>query len=153
MLNELEKLSTEQQSQLLDAVPLITILVAGADGNMDEAELATAEKITKIRTYDSSIEVRPYFMRVGEIYTGRLNQLIAELPNDTAARTQAISERLAALNPLLQAMDIGTTNQLLGDFRSFARHVASASGGVLGFMTISGEEKEVVDLPMLLAAE
>ena len=153
MLNELDKLSAEEQAQLLDAIPLITLLVAGADGNIDEQELATAEKITKIRTYDSGMAVRPYFLKVGETYNDRLHQLLADLPKETAARTQAISERLASLNPILKSMDIATTNNMLRDFRSFARHVANASGGVLGFMTISGEEKEVVDLPMLMTEE
>ena len=34
-----------------DAIGWITVLIAGADGNIDKEETAWAEKLTKIRSY------------------------------------------------------------------------------------------------------
>ena len=149
MPRELNKLTEAEKQQLFDAIPLITILVAGADGHMDDHELEWAEKLTKIRSYDYSNQLNEYFAVVGEQFSTRLNDMVIKLPKETAERTQVVSEHLAALNPILHKMDHFDAVIYYKNFKSFARHVAEASGGILGFASVSKEEAEVIDLPML----
>jgi tellurite resistance protein len=44
-------LSENEKSELSDALALITVLIAGADGNFEKEELEWAEKVTHIRSY------------------------------------------------------------------------------------------------------
>ena len=51
MLHQLRDLPTDEMQELLDAIPVIALLIAGADGDIEGEELAQSEKITKIRGY------------------------------------------------------------------------------------------------------
>lgn len=149
MPKEFNKLTETEKQQLVDAIPLITILVAGADGKIDEDELEWAKKVTEIRSYDFSSKLTEYFKLVGEGFAARLEALTSSLPKETAERTQAISTQLAALNPILHKMDIHDAAIYYKNFRSFAEHVAKASGGILGFGRVDAAEAAVLKLPML----
>jgi len=43
--NTFEGLNAEESELIIDAVPLVTILIAGADGNIDPEETAWSKKI------------------------------------------------------------------------------------------------------------
>jgi len=133
---------------LLDAIPLITILIAGADGEMDHNELKWAEKMTNIRSYDNN-KLQEYFKMVGERFAPRIDELIQELPDDTEARQAILSNRLAALNPILHKIDDFDAAIYYKNFRTFAKHVAESSGGLLRFLSIGPKEAELIELPML----
>lgn len=149
MPREFSKLTEAEQQLMVDAIPLITILIAGADGKMDEDEVEWAKKITDIRSYDFSSKLKDYFKMVSPVFSTRLETLMSGLPKDTAERTQAVSTQLAGLNPILHKLDIYDATIYYKNFRSFAQHVAEASGGVLGFGRISSSEAKLIELPML----
>lgn len=142
-------LSSEEQQQLLDAIPLIAILVAGADGKIDQQELYKAEKVAEIRSYSHHHELRSFYEKAQEDLGEKLYTLIEELPNDVAERQELISGMLRKLNKTLRKLDTHAGHILYDSFLSFARHVAKASGGVIGIFSINAEEKKVIDLPML----
>ena len=57
---------------MVDAVPLVTILIAGADGRIDTQELEWSKKLTEIRSYahdDPNID--EYYTLVGEHFDAR----------------------------------------------------------------------------------
>ena len=149
MPREFKVLNEEEITLMLDAIPLITILVAGADGEMDDKELASAIKITEIRSYDFNSQLKDYFKLVGGNFEDRLRKFDTELPKDTDARLNKVAELLAGLNPVFEKMDEFDAAIYYKNFRSFAKHVAKASGGFMRFMTVGPKESEVVDLPML----
>ena len=140
--------STEYQ-QLKEAIPLITILIAGADGNIDAQEKAWAEKITNIRTYSVKEDFQEYYEEVGEDFQSRLDALIEELPKDSDQRNDFISQQLSLLNPVLQKLEAKDGHQLYVELVAFAEHVAKASGGFLKFWSVSAEEKKWIGLPMI----
>jgi len=145
----LQNLTAEEQQQLKDAIAYITVLVAGADGEIDAQELAASQKLTAIRSFSFHDELVPYYQEVKVGLEDQLHSLIAELPEDLVGRQQAISARLEQLNPILAKLSTHHAHVFYDGFVSFAKHVAKASGGVVGFMSIGPEEKQVVDLPML----
>lgn len=149
MPKEFKDLNDTEKDLMIDAIPLITILVAGADGNIDEKELASAEKMLKVRSYDFNSQLKDYFKRVGEQFEDRLKKHINDLPKDADKRNVAIAEILNGLNPILHKMDDFDAAIYYKNFRSFAKHVAEASGGIFVFMTIGPKEADVVELPML----
>ncbi len=149
MPKELESLSVEDQKVLLDAVPYITILVAGADGEIDIKEVEWSEKLTKIRSFSYEEELRPFYKKVGENYEDRLHQLMDALPNDKDERNQAISDELTKLNEVLPKLDHFYARHYYQSLLSFADHVAHSSGGVMGWLSVGFEEYKVIDLHMI----
>lgn len=144
-----DALTPEEYDLLKEAIPLITVLIAGADGNFDMKERSWAEKVTNIRSYSSPEHYQGYYQDVGETFQKTLERLIAELPDDVEKRQLEISRRLNPINEILDKLDPKVAARMYNEFLSFSRHVARASGGFLKFWTISKEEKRWVGLPML----
>ncbi len=149
MNNIFESLNPAEYDLLKEAVPLITILIAGADGNIDDDEISWAEKVTNIRSYSLPEEYREYYLAIGATFQERLDALMSELPEEVEPRQMEISRRLTPLNGALDKLEPKVAAALYDEWKSFARHVARASGGFLKFWSISAEEKRWIGLPML----
>ena len=147
--NIFEGLTSEESDLVVDAVPLVTILIAGADGEIDAEEKAWSKKLTDIRTYAHPDLLNDYYILVGKTFTDKMNHYINELPNTPAERNNMISEKLKGLNAIFPKMSPIMAKRFHTSLTSFAQHVAKASGGFLGFGSISKAEKEWMELPML----
>jgi hypothetical protein len=142
-------LSADELRLLKDGVAFITILIAGADGLIEDEELQRAEKIAKIRSYNLPPLLSDFYKAVGIDFHDRLVGLIAELPRDVKTRTEVLTERLKSLNPVMAKLDQREGAELYRSYVSFADHVAKASGGFLGFFSVGFDESHFVGLPML----
>jgi hypothetical protein len=149
MPKELEILTAEEKQILIDAVPYITILVAGADGDIDPKEIHSSGKIAKIRSFSYEEDLRPFYKKVGDTFEERFFFLLEELPGEVEERKQAISAQLSRLNKILPKLDHFYARLYYNSLKSFADHVAHASGGVMGWLSVGLEEYKVVDLPMI----
>ena len=149
MIAQFEALTQEEQKLMFDAIPLITLLIAYADGEMDDQERTWSEKITDIRGYSSHESLLEYYEKVGENYQEKLDQLLATLPGNNEERLNEISKKLAGLNAILPKLDPVFAWRYYHELLSFAKHVAKASGGFLGWASISKEEKELIGLTMI----
>ncbi len=149
MLTSYTELDASQQKTLKDSIAWITVLIAGADGKIEEKELAWAEKVTQIRTYAAPEDILPFFQDVGKDFSDVLKCVIEESPEDTSARNQELTEKLSQLNDIMPLFEKSYGYALYKSLTSFAQHVAKSAGGVLGFFSIGKEEAKLVDLPML----
>ena len=142
-------LTLVENDKLKKAISLITVLIAGADGKIETEELTWAKKIAGVREYGPPTKLHGFYQEVGVDYDEAVTALIETLPEDTKERTEAISKRLEELNPILAKLDNATAHAYYKSFTSFAEHVAKATGGFLGFFSVSAEEKSLINLPML----
>jgi len=149
MITQFSGLSQEEADLMMEAIPLVTVLIAGADGDIDREEKEWAAKLTKIRSYNNPEAWNDFYKAVGENYSEKLDNLIASLPSETEARNKAISEQLARINDLLPKIDQHAAYGFYKGLTSFAEHVAKASGGFLRIGAISREEKRWIELPMI----
>jgi len=149
MINQFHTLSQEEKDLMVDSTALITVLIAGADGDIDNEEKEWAAKLTKIRSYNTPEEWQEYYKLVGENYAAKLDALIASLPNDTDARNTVISERLTKMNDILPKLGPVHAYSFYQGMLTFAEHVAKASGGFLRMGAISRDEKKWIGLPMI----
>jgi len=143
------KLRADEYARLKDAIPQITVLVAGADGKITPGETEWAQKVTNIRSYSSAEEYQAFYTEIGATFQQRLDELIATLPADVTERSAKISETLTGLNAILHKLEPKHSAKLYRELKSFANHVARASGGFLKFWSVSAEEKKWISLPML----
>lgn len=153
MIPQFEGLSESQKELMYDAIPLITIYIAGADGKIDKEETEWAEKVTKIRSYSYHESLMDFYSNLSESYSDKLNSYLTALPSDTEARTKAIGEKLAGLNSILSTLDVNFAARYYKSLLSFAEHVAKASGGFLGFGSINREEEKLLGLDMITPIE
>jgi len=142
-------ISQDQKETLIHAVSWITILIAGADGSIENEELEWAKKITQIRAYKYPKVLENFYVEVGKTFQANIDALISELPGDVSKRTSILSEKLATLNPILAILDNESAYSLYNSYTSFAEHIAKSDGGFLGFFSVSPEEKKLIGLPML----
>jgi hypothetical protein len=60
-----------------------------------------------------------------------------------------ISRRLTPLNDILAKLEPKVAAAMYDELKTFAKHVARASGGFLKMLSISHEERRWISLPML----
>lgn len=149
MTNDLMKLSAEEREQLYDAIPMITVLIAGADGEITEKETEWAKKITHIRGFNNPEKIQGYYEEVEARFESRVDELVEKLPLDVEKRNAELTEKLSAMNPILNKLGYSYHKKLYNSFLSFAKHVARADGGFMGVFAIDKNEAELIDLSML----
>jgi hypothetical protein len=149
MVKELKVLTAEERELVIDAVALVTLLVAGADGKIDAREKDWASRLAKIRGYKEKVELKPLYRDVGENFEERLDHYLEKLPDDLSEMQRLISDKLTKLNEILPKIDSWYAQLYYESLLSFAKHVAEASGGILGFMSIDAKEKQIIKLPMI----
>jgi len=153
MIRDFKDLTEEEVSTMMDAIPLVTVLISGADGDFSKSEREWAKKLVDIRSYNFPETMRPYFQKVGETFGDKMDALIKELPEDTSKRNQLVSERLANLNAIFPKLENNFAHRFYKNLLSFAEHVAKADGGFMRFATISKDEKKWLDLNMINPVE
>lgn len=149
MVEGFEGLSEQEFEALKNGISWITVLIAGADGVIDSEEQEWAEKVTMIRAYSLPNELKNFYAEVGEDFAEKLDETINEVNGDISEIQASLSSKLASLNPILAKLENDIAVDLYESYLSFAVHVAKSSGGFLGMMSISAEEKELIGLTML----
>ena len=145
------KLTTEENSKLLDAIPLIAAYVAFADGRLDDKEVDSAKRVASLRRFsgDFEPEIRNYYKEVFENFDTRFSELVARLPNEEMERNNFLESELKEINQLIQKLNPLFGIQLLKTFKSFAMHVAKAEGGIMQMGAYGPKEAKAIKLSML----
>lgn len=149
MTDQFKKLNKQEWELLTDAIPLIGILIAGADGEIDDEELGWSKKITHIRSYKLKGSLKSYYEEVDRNFEEKFMHFSEVLPAGVTERTEIISEKLKHINPILAKLEHDIAYKLYKGFLSFADHVAKASGGVMGFFSVNKEEAKLLNLSMI----
>lgn len=149
MFKSIDALAAKDQKILYDAVPQVVLLVAGADGIIDNAELATSEKVAHVRSYDFHPEWMAFYEQLDKDLHERLLAMIKALPRDTSERQAELVNQLSKVNSVIKKMDKRHARHYHEGLLSLAAHVAKASGGFIGWLSIGPKEAKVTDLPMI----
>jgi hypothetical protein len=139
-------LTSEETEQLLRAPAMVTLLIAGADEQIDKREENWATKLVRYRTFTAEAELQAYYEMVDQRFEQQLSTLIAEWE---AGDSTKVAAQLAETKPVLAKLDTRYAKLLKQSWRTLAKKVAKASGGLVGFGAVDSEERKVVDLPML----
>lgn len=149
MISLLDHLTDEEQSKVYNAPILIAILVAGADGTIDDAELRMAKSVSKLKKKIDEENLTEYYELVGQNLEDKLKVGINRLPADPEERKSVISSELYELNSILPKVDKTFAIKYYESLKDFAMQVAKASGGLLGFKSIGNAEAELIKLEMI----
>lgn len=149
MIKELEKLREDESQVLYDAPVFVAILIAGADGNIDKSERKEAIGIARSKQSRAREQLVDYYKVVSDRFESRFNELIDSLPKDTEERNKAIVTELRKLNFILPKTDKNFAVKLYSSLKDLAKKIAEASGGVLGYLSVSYEEAKLMELRMI----
>lgn len=150
MIPELKNLTEAELNTLIDAPALVTILIAGAEGKIDEKEIDWGSYVIHFRVsdYESSSMVAIY-KEIDKVFDESVRQYIEALPNDTDERSKMITNKLEELNPIFKKIDPQFAKEYYDSLRVLAKQVAKASGGLWGYGSISPQEQKYLDLDII----
>lgn len=154
MINRFKGISDAEYDMFKNAISLITVLIAGADGKIDSKERKWAEKVTTIRSFALPDGLSDFYKEVGTDFSERLDIFVERFDGDTETRNRKISELLAELNgvfPKMENREVAVA--LYQSLISFSKHVARASGGFLSWGSINIHEKRLMQLDMINPVE
>lgn len=149
MIEELKNLREDEIEVLMKSPILVAVLIAGADSKIDKGEIEQAVKVAESKQSRAREQLLSFYKEVGTDFEAKLNHAIAELPSGVDERNDAISKELRKLNHILPKLDQPYAIKLHASLKDMAKKIAEASGGVLGYMSVSYEEAKLMDLPML----
>lgn len=149
MIPELEHLREDEVEALLKAPVYVSILIAGADDNIDKNEIKEAIAVAKSKQTRAREGLVDFYKLVAKDFESELHRLIGELPDKAVDRTPVINKELRRLNRIFVKLDKAFATKLYGSLRDMAKRVAEASGGILGYMSVSYEEAKLVELEMI----
>ncbi|MEM0939441.1 MAG: hypothetical protein AAF600_07160 [Bacteroidota bacterium] len=149
MIPEFKSLREDEIEVLLNAPVLVAILIAGADGKIDKTEKNQAIDIARNRQSRAREQLAAYYKLVGERFENSFSKWSSSLPAGTEERTQAVSIELRKLNFILPKIDKNFGIKLHASLKDLAKKIAEASGGVLGYLSISYEEAKLMELRMI----
>lgn len=148
MTKYFDTLSDEEKQTLQNAFVSITLLIASAENELTAEEKAEAINTIKVRGYEANHLFHEFYDEMGRDFEQKLENasskhIISQENEDIFAR------EISQVNPILDKLPNSIAKRIYKDYLSFAHRIANASGGVLGFATISREERNVIGLPMI----
>ncbi|MBL7813686.1 MAG: hypothetical protein JNL70_01685 [Saprospiraceae bacterium] len=144
-----ENISADELQILENAVSQIAVLIAGADGTIDKDETDWASKLMHIRSYSGDKSLQEFYEQVEANFNIKFRDLVKNSSQNTAERQAALSESIAQVNPILAKLDARTSYHVYHSYVTLAKSIAKASGGILGFGSVSGAEEKLLGLPMI----
>jgi hypothetical protein len=149
MITDFEKLSEEEIETMLKVPLLVSILIAGADNEIDNTEIKKAVDISKSKQLRARKSLLDFYAEVGDNFEDKLKIMIQQYPVGSKERNPSIIDELEGVNDILPKLDKQFAGEFYESIKDIARKVAEASGGVLGYMAIGYEESKLVDLKMI----
>ncbi len=144
-----DELSSSEKELLLKTPALITVLVAGSDGDYNNKEIDRAQDVTFWKKIHARPDLQGYYDQVRPRISADIDKLTKEMPGSVNDRFNSLSSELEKLNPVLQKLDHRLAEQLYASWRELAKQTAEISGGVLGYLSIGYNESKVITLPMV----
>lgn len=149
MLEHITNLSQEEKNLILHAPMYVSVLIAGADGEINETEKHRILELIHTKTFSEKYELRELYQTLDSGAQLELRELIAALPEDRDERNQYLSDMLARLNTVLPKLEHRFQLHFYKSLRQFAHYIATADGGFWGVGTVKYSEAEYVKLPMI----
>ena len=149
MIPEFDGLRDDEIELLLTAPVYVSILIAGADGLIDDSERDEAIETARSKHIRAREQLVDYYKEVASDFDVKMEKLIRDLPDDTEKRTSDIVIELRKLNRILPKIDKSWATSFYASLKDLAKKVAEASGGILGYLTVSYDEAKLVELKMI----
>ena len=149
MIAEFNQLDDAEIELLLKSPVLVCILIAGADGNIDQKEINEAIAVVKKQKKGHTI-LSGFFRVMAEDFEDKIKIMIQSYPYESTQRSPLLIEELSRLNSLWTKLDPSFARAYYDMLKLLAEKIASSSGGLWGIKTVAREEARYIALPMIV---
>lgn len=149
MLEHIHNLNTEDKNLILHSPMLVSILIAGEDGEIHEDEKHRILELIHTKTFSEKYELKELYKDLDHDAANELRTMIAELPQDRDQRRELIVSKLSRLNHILPKLEHRFQVHLYKSLLQFAHFIAHAEGGFWGVGSLTHGQKELIHLPMI----
>lgn len=149
MIAEFNALNNEEIETMLAVPVLVTILIAGADGQIDKSEVNEAISIAKLKQKKARVGLIDYYREVGTDFEDKLKVMIQQFPSKAEERNPIIIEELSKVNAILPKLENNFSVEFYASIKDLAKKIAESSGGILGYMAVGYEESKLIELKMI----
>ncbi len=149
MHNLISDLSEEQKNLIHIAPILVSILIAGADNDINENEIKEAIKIIHIKSYSEAKNVKNVFKNIDLQSEEMIDELLRTLPADKALRQKTIIEKLTPLNAIFEEVGNPFAIDYYTSLRELAFYVSHAHTQLLDTGYVNTQEKNLAHLDFL----
>lgn len=153
MLEHINNLKAEEKDIIIHSPMYVSVLIAGADGEVNDAERKRILELIHTKTFSEKYELRELYQTLDHDAAHELRELIAALPHDRNERNQFLVDKLAKLNTIFPKLEHRFQIQLYKSLRQFAHYIAHAEGGFWSVGAVKHAEQEYMKLPMIINPE
>jgi len=149
MIAQFENLS-QKEEELMFSLPIyVSVLIAGADGEIDNNEIKKAVSLANLKKKKARKDLLEYYSHVYRDFEDKIKVTIANLPIDSKERESILIEDIKKANDVFEKIDKKFATKLYASLKDMAIHIAEASGGIFGYMSVGYEESRLIDLKMI----
>jgi hypothetical protein len=150
MIPEFKSLSSTEIELMHKAPMLVCILIAGADGRIDQNEIRKAIGFATNRQKKAGkSRLLEFYNEVGSDFEDKLKIVIQSFPVKEKERAPRVIAELAHLNAILGRLDKEFSIEFFNSLKEIAVEIAKSSGGVLGLKSVGEEEAQYLALSMI----
>jgi hypothetical protein len=149
MIPEFKTLSSDEVELMHKAPMLVCILIAGADGRIDQSEITKAISLATQSQRARKSRLAEFYSEVGGDFEDKLKIVIQSFPVKEKQRAPKVIAELTQLNNILSKLDNEFSIEFYKSLTEIALEIARSSGGVLGIKTVGEEEARYLTLEMI----
>lgn len=149
MIEEFKNLSPDEIETMYKVPVLVSILIAGADNEIDNSEIKKAVSLSKTKKIRARESLVDYYREAGKDFEDKLKVMIQQYPSSAKERNPLIINELMRVNSILPKVDRRFAIEFYESVKDIARKIAEASGGLLGYMAVGYEESKLIGLQMI----
>ena len=128
---------------------LVCILIAGADGRIDQNEIRKAIELATNRHVAGQSRLLDFYDEVGENFEDKLKIVLQSFPVKEKKRAPNLISELSQLNDILPKLDKELSIEFYTSLKEIAIEIAKSSGGLLGMKSVGEEEFRYITLSMI----
>lgn len=130
MIEQFEKLTSEERILLLKAPVLVSVLASCSFNEVNESQKADAIKLAHIKTFTSTPRLVPYYEEVEKDFERQFEAIAKDyFPFDEPKR-KALKETISTINKVLDKLDKDYARELHQSLKTYAAHVEKAAHSV-----------------------
>ena len=149
MIPEFDSLSSNEVELMHKAPMLVCILIAGADGRIDQSEISKAISLASKRYVSGKSRLAEFYNEVGSDFEDKLKIVIQGFPVKEKERAPKVIAELTGLNPIVKRLDKQFSIEFYKSLKEIALEIAKSSGGMLGMKKVGQKEAHYLALDMI----
>lgn len=149
MIEEFKNLSQDEVETMYKMPVLVSILIAGADNEIDRSEIQEAVGLLKIKQSKARESLLNYYKEAGKDFEDKMKVMIQQYPVNAKERNPHIIAEIEKVNTILPKLDQKFAIEFYASIKDMAKKIAEASGGLLGYMAVGYEESKLINLSMI----